>query len=282
MRKKIDNIEELMNNVVYDKSKLIPILVLYIVVTLIIIVAIWWPKEKEYISYEAVNIDNKKNELAQYYMNEVSLLFKQAKKNELSSLISYDYTEYTGKSSSEIINELEQDGFFKNNITIKDMTVYADGDTYVYTTTIYSEGKSKAVNIIEESPYEYEIVFDNFYSYESRSRNYTKQDIRFTIDSIYKNLNYIEFNVRIENLNDTYAKFDFSSAIGVQAVLEDGTKYPLANAISSEASTNIESNMMINKTFVFNIPAQLQNGIKKIVFNGVSIKFATSDISIEI
>ena len=282
MRKKVENIESIMSEVVYDKKKLIPLLILYIVVSLIVLVIIWWPKPKDYISYEPVDISAKKTQLAGFYMNEISTIFKQAKKNELSRLISYDYREYVGKSTSEIIASLEEDGFLQNDITIRDMTVYVDDETYVYTTTIYAGQKSKKVNVIEKTPYNYSIVFDDFYSFENTSKTTKKQDIKFTIESIYKNLNYIEIDMKIENLNKSYAKFDFSSATAVQAILEDGTKYPLANAISSEANTNIESNTTVNKSFVFNIPAQLQEGIKYIVFNGVTIEFATTNISVEI
>ena len=82
--------------------------------------------------------------------------------------------------------------------------------------------------------------------------------------------------MQIENLNSTYARFDFASTVGVQAVLEDGTKYSPANLISGESYTNIESNMIVNKNFVFEIPAQLQEGIKYIVFNDVSLEFSKS------
>ena len=101
-----------------------------------------------------------------------------------------------------------------------------------------------------------------------------------SFDNIIKK--YIEMNVEIKNLNDTYAKFDFNSTIGVQAILQDGTAYTLSNNVSFEEYTDIQPNMTIKKNFVFEIPAQLQEGLEYILFNDVSIKFSKVDLKFNI
>ena len=215
-------------------------------------------------------------------MTKALKLLKKNNTSEFKKLISTRYMNYTGKTSDEIISELTNAGYFSDNAELKGMNIYTDGDTYVYSTTVYWQNNKRAINIIERYPYNYEIAFDDFYSYDKKGTTYTDKDIKFTIESIYRNLRYVEIDMKIENLNDTYARFDFTSTVGVQAVLEDGTKYSLANLVSGETYTNIESNMTVNKNFVFEIPAQLQEGIEYIVFNGVILQFSQSNIKVSI
>lgn len=279
MEDKIDELFAILGN---NKKSLIIAIIVYVVITLAILVVIWWPEEKDYATYEAVNIETKKATLGQNYLNTLSEMFKNSRTSELESLISSKYINYTEKSADDIISELTKEGYFSNKAEVRGISIYEDGDTYVYSTTVYSGNNKRTINIIEKYPYNYEIVFDDFYTYEVSGNTYTNKNIKFTIESIYRNLKYVEINMKIENLNDTYARFDFTSTVGVQAVLEDGTKYSPSNLISGEAYTNIESNMMVNKSFVFEIPAQLQEGIKYIVFNGVNLEFSKSNIQVNI
>lgn len=279
MRDKIDEMFEILGN---NRKSLIFALIAYIIIMVIAIVAIWMPKAKEYGEYEMIDIDAKKSEQAQSYINTITDLFKNSKKDELSNLISNRYINYTDKSAKEIIADLEADGYFSTDVTVSGMNIYADGDTYVYSTTIYAKNNKRSVNIIERYPYKYEIVFDDFYSYDESNSVYTTKNIKFTTLNVYRNLKYIEINMTIENLNDVYARFDFSNVGGVQAVLEDGTRVPLANSVSNQTYTNIEPNMTVNKNFVFEVPAQLQEGIQYIVFNGVTLEFSEVDIQVSI
>lgn len=277
-----DKLEELIDIFGNNRKNLVITGIVYIIAMIIVIAIIWWPKSDDYATYNSINIDDIKTKQAQTYINNLLNKFKYAKKDEIKDLISSGYAEYLEKSKDQIINELENDGYFKDNIEIKGMNIYIDGDTYVYSTKIYSGSKNRSINIIETYPYQYEIVFDDFYSYDELYKQTTVEKVKFTITSEYRNLKYVEYKFKIENTNDVYARFDFNSVTGVQAVLEDGTRYPLSNLVSGEAYTNIESNMVMNKTLVFEIPAQLQEGIEYIVFNNVSIKFVTTDIKIEV
>lgn len=279
MEDKIDELFAILGN---NKKSLIIAIIVYVVVTLAILVVIWWPEEKDYATYEAVNVDTKKETLGQNYLNTLSDMFKNSRTNEFKNLISSRYINYTGKTYDDVISELTSAGYFSNNAEVKGLSIYEDGDTYVYSTTVYSGSNKRVINIIEKYPYNYEIVFDDFYTYETLEKTYTNKNIKFTVESIYRNLKYVEINMKIENLNDTYARFDFTSTVGVQAVLEDGTKYSPSNLISGESYTNIESKMLVNKNFVFEIPAQLQEGIKYIVFNGVSLEFSESNMQVSI
>lgn len=278
MGDKIDEIFAMIGN----KKNLILVIVLYIVVMLVVVTVIWWPKESDFAKYDSVNITEKQTEMAQKYINTISDIFKNERVNELTQLISSEYTKYTEKTSSDIVNELKEQGFLSSKAEVKGANVYTDGDTYVYSTTVYSGNNKRNINIIETYPYKYKIVFDDFYAYEDWEQEYTNQNIKFTIKSIYRNLKYVEINMDIENSNDVYARFDFNSQVGVQAVLEDGTKYSPSNMLSTEAYTNVEANQIVSKNFVFEIPAQLQDGIEYILFNDVSVKFTQLDIKVNI
>ena len=265
-----------------NKKHLLIALIAYVIVTLGIIVYIWWPEQKDYLEYESVDITAKQQSLSQSYIDEISLLFRTGDKQAIKDLISNDYTKYVDKSKDEIVSELEKNGFFSLYSEIRGVDLYVDGNTYVYTTTIYYENNSKKINIVETYPHNYTLVFDDFYKYDEINKSVTKQNIKFTIVDVYRNLKYIQMNVKIENQNSSYARFDFNSSSGVQAVLKDGKKYDFVNLVSTSNYEDVESNMTINKVFVFEVPAQLQNNIEYIVFNGVVMEFSTADLKIEI
>lgn len=265
-----------------NKRNLVYAILAYLVVVISIVIYIWWPKDKNYLQYEKVDIEAKQEVLAQEYIDEVSLLFRTGDKQAVKDLISEEYVNFTGKTRDELINELDSQGYFDLYSEMRGIDLFVDEDTYVYTTTIHYKNNSKSINIVEVYPYEYELVFDDFYKYSKLDKTTTNQDIKFTINDIYRNLKYIEINMKIENLNKSYVRFDFNSSTCVQAVLDDGKKYSVSNLVSTSNYTDVESNTTISKNFVFEIPAQLQNKIQYIIFNGVILEFSEANIKVEI
>ena len=273
-------LDDLLDLFGHSKKYLFIAIIAYILITVTIIVYIWWPKEKGYLEYESVTIKERQQQLAQEYINDVSMLFRTDDKQSISQLISDEYIEYTGKSRDEIVDELSV--FFSLYADVRGMDLYVDKNTYVYSTTIYSNNKSRKINIIETYPYNYNIVFDDFYKYNKVDKTTKNGNIAFTVENIYRNLKYIELDMKIRNENSSYIRLDLNSANCVQAVLEDGKKYSVSNLISTSNYTEVESGATISKKFVFEIPAQLQNNIKHIVFNGVISEFSTANIIVEI
>lgn len=277
MEDKIDELTQILGN---NKKSVLIAFGVYIFITLIVLIFIWIPKTDGRIKYDKVNMDSKKQELATYYYNKILSEFKNLNKESVSSLLSNNYLNFSNKENKEIINELEEKGVFSSEISMSNMTVYEDKGTYVYTATINTLNDNIKINLIEEKPYNYAIAFDDFYSFTNSEKTVTKENIKFTIDSEYRNFEYIKYDMRIENKENVYCSFDFNNITGVQAVLEDGTKFALANAVSTEAATVVRQNTTISKQFVFNIPVQLQNSIEYIIFNDVKIDSAIMNIKI--
>lgn len=276
MEDKIDELTRILGN---NKKSVIKAFIIYIIITLVILVWIWIPKTDGRIKYNKVNMDSKKKELANYYYNDILSKFKSLNKETVSSLLSDDYLYFLDKKNEDVINELEGKGVFSSDTIISNMTIYEDKGTYVYTATINNTIK---INLIEEEPYSYVIAFDDFYSYNDNEESVTKANIKFTIDSEYRNFEYIKYKMRIDNKENVYCSFKFSDIKGVQAVLEDGTKFDLANSVATEEYTVLNTNTTISKQFVFNIPVQLQNSIEYIIFNDVKIDSATMNIKINV
>lgn len=255
---------------------------IYIVIALFVIILIWWPKSSKIASVEQVDIEKRQAQLTQMYAIKIKSFFSGNNENKIKELISEEYLEYAGKSKEEIITELRNQGFFSKDISLTNSTLYVDGNTYIYIITMNSSSTVRKINIIEKEPYKYRIAFDGFYKYDNNEYERKKENIVFRINSIYRNLNYYEINMEIENKNSVYARFEFNNPDCVKAVLKDGTTYTLTNLVSGESYTNIEPNMTIRKNFVFQIPAQLQEGVQYILFNGVSIQFSSMNIRVEI
>ena len=276
MEDKIDELTRILGN---NKKSIIKAFIIYIIITLIVLIYIWIPKTDGRIKYSKIDMDNKKKELANYYYNDILSKFKSSNKETISNLLSDDYLYFVNKKSEDVITELEEEGVFSSDVTMSSMTVYEDKGTYVYTASINDSIK---INLIEEEPYSYVIAFDNFYSYDESAETVTKENVKFTIDSEYRNFEYIKYEMRIENKENVYCSFKFGDIKGVQVVLEDGTKFDLANSVATEEYTVLNTNTTKSKQFVFNIPVQLQNSIEYMIFNDVKIDSATMNIKINV
>lgn len=275
-------IDDITNTLGKNRKILFYAILTYIVIMIVVLLFIWWPEKKWELEYTKVNIQEKQKQLAQDYMDEIALMFITEDKEAIKGLVSDEYVNYLGITKDDIIKSLDNDGYFSLYSQVRGMDIYTDGNTYVYSTNIYSNNNNRRMNIIETYPYEYDIVFDDFYDYKKANSTVTQEGIKLTITSVYRNLKYIEFEMKIENLNNTYARFDFNSSNCVQAVLEDANQYSAANLVSTGAYTNINSNETITKKFVFEIPAQLQNGIEYIVFNNVKLEFSQMNIKVKV
>lgn len=275
-----NKIEQLLDIIGRDKKKLKHILIVYIVVMIIILAIIWWPKEKEALEYESVDINLKKETMAQSYIDRISYILTNNKTEYMEEMMSSKYCNYVDKSASSIVQELKEQGFFSKDVNLSGMTVYEDGSTYIYTTVMKVGNKSKTISLIETTPYNPKVVFDDFYSYEKLEDKSVTDGIAFTIKDMYKATKYVEINLQVENTNDYDITFDFNTVNGVKLLLTDGTSYNVSNLISGQNATTIKTKSTINKNFVFEIPIQLQNKIEYILFNDVKLSSAKKDIKL--
>ncbi len=280
MEDKIDSLIEMFGK---NKKMLVLLLIIYIIVMICVIAVIWWPKEPGYAEYNEVDIDARKEELAQMYLNDLSFMFKTEDTEQVQNVISSDYVLFKDKDRISIISDLKNEGFFSLYTELRGMEIYTDGNTYVYTTTLYApNNNTKKINIIETFPYQYSIAFDDFYKYLEPEKTITEGKLTFKVNSVYRNLKYVRYNVSITNDDETYALFNFNEGIGVKAVLEDGNSYLFTNAISAEQTTKLEPGTTITKEFIFEIPAQLQNGVEYLVFTNVKQSLSSSNIKVAI
>ena len=276
-------IDKIINSFKGKRKYFTYVIILYVIINLAFIVVIWWPKDVSVNKYQSINLQDKQNEQTQVYLNTVYDIFKNNKKEILKSLISEDYAAYISKSKDDIVSDLIGENFFSNKVQVRGIELFVDENTYIYSMTLYSSnGSSRRLNVIETFPYKYSIVFDDFYDYKEMYKTVEKQGIKFTILSVYKNLKYIEYNIRIENLNDYYVSINFNDATQVQAITSDSHVYSAANLVSTSNLTNIDSNSLINKKIAFQVPAQLQNGVKLIRFKNVVLKYSNSIIDIDV
>lgn len=273
-----DKLDELINSLVNNKKLLIISLIVYIIMMIFVIIMIWVPKEKDYGIFEKVDLNVKKQEVAQEYVNEIARMFKVSDKEGIRNLISTNYLEYTDKNIEDVMTEIAS--YFSIQTFLKGVIVYEDTDTYIYTSTIYSGNNFRKINIIETYPYEYKIAFDDFYSYEQRDNIVTASGITFNVENEYRNLNFVEYDISIKNTNDVNAYVNIGSIAGVKIFLEDSTNYMLKNEASTEEYTTIKPGETIRTTLSFAVPAQLQNSIESLVFYNVKISPETRDIRV--
>lgn len=266
MEEKIEEILAIFGN---DKKKIIRVMVLYCVIVLIAIVIIWWPEKDNFVHYDMANMTYVKSDVAQEYVESIGYMLNNNKTEDIEGLIDRAYIMYSKKSAKQLVDELKSQGYFSGMTEIRDVKLYEDGNTYIYMMDMYFDGNKKAISIVETKPYQYTIVFDDFYAYQNINMSEVKEGIKFTLVDKYYNMKYFEVNMRIENTTEYEASLDFTSTSGVRLELEDGTTYAVANLVTSEIRTSLTPNKLVNKNFVFEIPVQLQGEIKNIIFNNV-------------
>ena len=278
-----DLIDKIANAFSKNKRFFTLTIIAYIVICIIIILIIWWPKESNLHAYTSVDVSVRQQTEAQRYINLVSNILRKEDKETFKNLISSKYIKYIGKSDDDIIKMLEDEGYFSDTTEVRGMQLYVDNNTYIYSTTVYSsKGNNRKLNIIETYPYKYTISLDDFYSYNEVDKISIIKNIKFTITEIYYNLKYVEYNIKIENLNNFDVKFNFNDSTQLQAITSAGKAYNVANFVSTSNYTTVNSNSVINKKIVFEIPVQLQESIKYIRFKGVTFEYSSSNIDIEL
>ena len=277
MEDRIDAFFDLFKN---NKRLLFFTFILYIILMIVIIIFIWKPKEVTYGKFDIINATEKATNDGKSYINKITLFLKSKSKGDLEKLISPEYINYTGKSAAEIVEDLSN--LMGSGARCEGFVLYQDGDTYIYTTTINSNGATKKLNIIEQKPYEYTIAFDNFYKYRNTSRTYSDNNIDFRINSIYNNLGYMQYNMSITNNNIADVTLNFNDSSRIALVTTSQQVYYLENVTSMDKSTILSNGVTMEKSLVFGIPVQNQSDISYIVFRDAIVNNQTTKITIEL
>lgn len=270
-----------------DNKKLLKIvLAIYIILAIVILYFIWVPKDSStnfILKYEEINESETNERTMQECMNNIAYKFILDSKDILEEMINKDYLKYRGITSDDLIEELEESGFFIPNTTIKDITKYKVGNTYVYRGTLTNGVTNRYINVIEDYPYNYTITFDSFFKTNTENIEKKKNKVKFEILEATNHVSHIAYKIKITNIGNEYCIFNLNENNKMSIYLADGNEYVAEypnGAIYKETKLSKGSSIVIN--IMFSVPLQKQGDIKSIIFKDVRIDIEQTNIIVDL
>lgn len=275
------------NDFFQENRKLIFVFgVIYIIVIIVIIIYIWAPKEKttnlkDITKYEIVDDEAIQSKILSTYIDKIALQFMLEQKQEIEENISEDYIDYTKISKEKLIEELTKQGYFSFDTHINDITQYKLEDIYVYRGKLNNGTHSRNINIIETYPYQYTISFDDIYKYSEKVVTSKIEGIKFEILQSLNNINYVEYKIRITNIDNDNIKINLNNENSILIELNNGASTTVSYPkIGEEDYMDLSKGSSIVRTLMFRVPLQSQESIEKIVFKDVDMGQTEQDIEL--
>lgn len=258
---------------IFQKNKKLCI-VIYIILVIGISLFIWWPKDKkvsDLAKYEPVNTHEVYQSNAQKYVNNLTAKFRLFGQASITELLDSKMTYHYSKTRSELISELEDDGYFDSNMYMTCSSILELGEDVVYVTKLYSGQNYRTLNIIESAPNKYKLTLDTCYKYSQPYSSYTSNNVSLNVQDIYQDMNYVEYSVEMKNIDNVSVTVSLDRTSDVYLILEDGTTYGLSNVESEVEDLNLSAGSTFNRKLIFNVPVKVQDNILAIVFDSVGI-----------
>lgn len=269
---------EIIDSLFSDKKTVIIMAIAYVIVMVVALIIIWKPNAVLEISkYEPYVEEQMKEKMASYYFGSVQDIGVYNAKSYLSSILSESYLEFTNQSIDEVMGRMRTENKYP---TVTNVQVHNIQDKYIYTGNLIVNSNIIPVCIIENYPYDIKLTFDNFLDYYTINRTTSKNGITITLKDVYKNLNYVEYSLEIQNESAEYVTMEFSVASNVYITLNNSQIVYLNNAYDSAELKKLEINNIANRDIVFNIPFADQDKIQSINFKNVIIDGKTVELEI--
>ena len=261
----VDLIELLFSN----KKNIVLIAIGYVIIVIVALIIIWKPDTILEISkYEPYNESEKQKEMASLYFSLVQDVLMYNSKSDLSSIVSNKYLEYTGQSIEELTRKLNVQGKLP---PITDVSFQKLGDQNIYIGNLNVNSALIPICVIEEYPYDIKITFDNFIDYYDINSITSKNKFYITAKSVYKNLNYVEYDIELSNKGDEPVNIDFSIATNICLYMKNGQEVYLSNPYDINNTKSVQYNEIVNRKIIFNISILEQDEIKSIGFKNILI-----------
>lgn len=257
--------------------------VLLIIILIITIVIIWIPEDDirvgKYKELKQEEIDKK---AIKQYGDEMQLALYTNDVDFLKKKVSSNYLKYIGLDYSEFNNWLKENSIVTASIVLGQTIKYKYGDVNIYSIGARLDGKNQTINIIETSPEKWNYTFDTFYDYRNIAIRKDYASYGVMINSIYQDMNYIKFDVKLYVENDTDNNVVLSKSDSIKLVMEDNSSFIMATNNNTSESIVADGRKYTSLECLFNIPLENQINIDKIVFNVFNVDDVEKNIKIDL
>lgn len=271
----LDYLKEFFN----DKKTYTIFIATLIVAMFVVIFFVWWPRNsvKEFARYDQVELTDKYKDIGTKYISDIVLKLGMGQLDDILYKVSDGYMKFYEKTEQQV-----KDEFFGKEIRgFGGITTRQYDNTVIYSSNIsYKDGSDRTINIVESNPYNYEITFDDFYTYLELRQTKLAEGIEFNIQEMYAGNDFRSLKISIKNISNESVTFDINTTNQVYLQLKNNEKYYLRNVVVSDDLNNINSGKTVNTTLYFSIPFDVTSSIKYLIFQDVKIDGTTKDIQI--
>lgn len=262
---------------------------LYAILAIIILLFIWWPKDKLNNvngNFKYSDVDEEQMAI-DIYKTELTPLLSKKNMDKLYEKLNYNYMAQNSITKDNYKIFLETCNYISDSINIIECSVSRqENDIYIYKFKYSSNNQIYYVNLIESFPYEYSLSFDqdtipivdntsskgntenSLNSEETSSKSNTKisviDDIKYEIKVNTIRDNGISYTLKITNNSDKNAEYNFDNITNVSAIMSDGKIANMGGTVISSDEDIVTPNGSLEKDLFFAISSQDQYKIKTI------------------
>lgn len=275
--------------------------VVYILLAVIVVIWIWWPKGVKESSatqkYHEVDANKKATDM---YTIKLKKLLSKGDMEELFNRLDAAYIQKYNLNKDNFQKFLEDNGYISDKINIISFSInIQDNDVYVYK-YLYSNGSKRVyVNVVEPFPYQYTLSFEQDVlpnvAKDSELNNSNSGESNFVSDkvTIIDNIKYsvskktiredgITYTLKITNNSENEVKYKFDNITNVSVVLSNGTEAYLGGVAIYPEDDIITPNGYLEKDLFFAVSGEDQNKIKYIKIKNVRIGDSKKNININV
>lgn len=272
---------ELLESLLVNKKNFKILASIYIVIVILVLLWIWWPESvQEVATYEPYNETEKNREMVEYYLNFVEDLKSYGTEEVLEEYIDYGYLKYTNTKLNEAINKLKATD---NSYVLNSFEVYQNGESRIYSMSLPSGSESLKINIVEkEYPYNFYITYGSFVAYSDLWYYGSITGAKIKITGTYQTLDYIEYELTIENIDYEKLTLDFTKATNFKLTSEDGGTVNLNMVQSTQDRVSISKGETTKVKLVFNVGIEEQSGISSLSISDITCDALTKTVEIDL
>ena len=235
--------------------------ILTVIFTIIALVFIWIPDNKEVEQkFEVGKIerpDSSEQAVVENYYKQLYILFLNKDLDAIYDLVGKDYLEYYKYDKQQLLNMLEEKNVFSRGLELVQYKTYVlQGYNNIYEFDLKVKNEAYSINVVlrEKSPNNYTVAFDGFIDYDKSTYTATLNSIKLDIAERIRYTNSVQYEFKLTNNYNKTVKIN-EGGTGNPVILVNSSgasKRPIMSTLNA-AEITIYSKETRNFTVVFDI-----------------------------
>lgn len=274
----------------------IAFVIVYIILAIIILVIIWYPKNQNNFSgeMEYTNVTDGEKRCQDLYLSQIRFYLKDKNSDELIKKLDKSFMENNNLNENNYKEFLLNNNIIGKNPILKESSFSKQGDNvYVYRIKYYLNGYQRFVNVIETYPYQFTISFEqdslplinnssNETTTKASVKNNNIDNVKYQVSKTSVRDNGVTYTLTITNNSDKNIEFNFDNITNVSVILNNGKSANLGAAVISSDEDVLTPGSSLKKELFFAVSSSDQDKITSIRIQNVKIGDEKKTISINV